>query len=360
MAFGRLLTIVVLAFCGLAGTAAAQSCQTMFQRLNRIDAADGGFGSAAENQRAEIARARTQLQRLGCAAGSGAPACGQVEATLAQMTQNLARLEARTRRTPEAERASLRRQLADAGCLERPATAQAPQTSAPPRAQPASSEPMQRPMGLFEMLFGGGQNPNTIANPPALTAALEGAPRAFTPRPQRDVSERQDDGPRPPDGRGVFRTLCVRTCDGYFWPISFSTRRSTFERHAEVCRAQCPNQDVRLFVHRNAGQWSDDAVDVDGERLRDLPGAFRFRTEFDSSCTCRPRVTEASIGERSEEDTASSTRGLRGSLDVVEPETEVRRSAPGPIITISASSQTPGPVGLNGLRQAAPILAPGQ
>jgi hypothetical protein len=364
MALGRLLTIVVLAFCGLAGTATAQSCQSMFQRLTRLDAADGGFGSAAENQRAEIARARTQLQRLGCAAGSGAPACGQVEATLAQMTQNLARLEARTRRSPEVERASLRRQLADAGCLERQATAQAPSASSPPRAQPVSSEPMQRPMGLFEMLFGGGQNqqPNTITNPPALTAALENAPRAFTPRPQRDMSERQDGGPRPPDGRGVFRTLCVRTCDGYFWPISFSTRRSTFERHAEVCRAQCPNQDVRLFVHRNAGQWSDDAVDIDGERLRDLPGAFRFRTEFDSSCACRPRFTEASLGERSEEDTASTTRGLRGSLDMVElePEAEVRRSGSGPIVTISASSQPRAPVGLNGLRQAAPILAPGQ
>ena len=348
MALGRGLAVVVIV--GLAGLvpAAANTCQALQQRLARLDTADGGFGSAAETQRAEISRARAQMARFACGGGGAHPQCPQIEARHAEMTQNLARLEARTRRGGEGERATIRRQMADAGC----------NAPAAPVAQPAPRAP-----NLFEVLFGGGGGGEPrlqhIPNPPALMAALARPPRDFTPRPREQAEGSQSSSSRPP-GRGSFRTLCVRTCDGYFWPISFTARRGSFERHAEVCRAQCPNQEVRLFVHRNAGEWSEDAVDVDGEPLRDMPGAFRFRTEFDSSCACRPRITEASIGERSEEDQAASTRGLRGGLDA-ERAPEPRADAgtpPGPIVSLVAHRATLAPLGQDGLRQGAGALVP--
>lgn len=287
------LVAAAVLLSGMVASASAQSCQALTQRLARIDASDGGFSSAVERQREEMGRARVQFARLGCDQGSGAAACGPLAATLSDMTRNLAALQRRTRASASSERADIRRQLAAAGCIGQ-ATARA-------------ETPSERPGGLFAFLFGGAGPPEAI--PVAMPSPAVFAPtqtRAFTPRGSDGESRRHT-----PTG-GNYRTLCVRTCDGFFWPLSFSTHRRSFQRHEEVCRAQCPNQEVRLFVHRNAGETSDDAVDVDGTPLRDQPGAFRFRTEFDPSCACRPRFAEVIADARSDETAPQvSERGLR-------------------------------------------------
>ena len=36
-------------------------------------------------------------------------------------------------------------------------------------------------------------------------------------------------------GGGTYRTLCVRTCDGYYFPISFKVTRAKFNTDSIAC-----------------------------------------------------------------------------------------------------------------------------
>ena len=107
----------------------------------------------------------------------------------------------------------------------------------------------------------------------------------------RDRGERPfnpfgDDAERP--GRssegGYFRTLCVRLCDGFPIPLSFSTPRSQFAKDARRCAQACPAG--RLFVYRNPGGNMEDMVDLDGRSYRRLATAFLHQTKHVENCTC--------------------------------------------------------------------------
>ncbi|RAI43994.1 DUF2865 domain-containing protein [Rhodoplanes roseus] len=92
-----------------------------------------------------------------------------------------------------------------------------------------------------------------------------------------------------PDGlqASTFRTLCVRTCDGYYFPISFQTNQSRFADDEQTCQRLCPAAEVQLFTHRNPGEEVGQAVSLAGHSYRDLPTAFKYRTTLDQACTCR-------------------------------------------------------------------------
>jgi len=87
---------------------------------------------------------------------------------------------------------------------------------------------------------------------------------------------------------GTYRTLCVRACDGYYFPISFSTVTSQFATDEQACRARCPGGDVALYVHRNPGEEAEQMVSLTGQPYTALPSAFRYRQEYDTSCGCGP------------------------------------------------------------------------
>ena len=87
--------------------------------------------------------------------------------------------------------------------------------------------------------------------------------------------------------RGTYRTLCVRTCDGFFFPISFATTRSHFPTDEARCQALCPGTEAKLFAHSNPGDGPEQMVDMNGQPYASMPTAFRFRTSFDASCTCK-------------------------------------------------------------------------
>lgn len=76
---------------------------------------------------------------------------------------------------------------------------------------------------------------------------------------------------------GTFRTLCVRTCDGYYFPISYSVTPDLFVRDERKCQAMCPGTDVRLYSHRVPGEESKDMVSGAGTPYSELPTAFRYR-----------------------------------------------------------------------------------
>lgn len=88
----------------------------------------------------------------------------------------------------------------------------------------------------------------------------------------------------------TFRTVCVRLCDGYYWPISFATTRSSFERDAAKCEASCGG--AKLYVYRNPGEEADDMVDLRGQPYKRLTTAFLYRTQYDAQCKCQPHPWE--------------------------------------------------------------------
>ncbi len=87
---------------------------------------------------------------------------------------------------------------------------------------------------------------------------------------------------------GTYRTLCVRTCDGYYFPISFSTVPDQFATDDQACQAMCPGAESRLYYHPNPGGGPENMVSMAGDIYTSLPTAFRYRESFDESCSCRP------------------------------------------------------------------------
>ncbi|MGI9384463.1 MAG: DUF2865 domain-containing protein, partial [Methyloligellaceae bacterium] len=87
---------------------------------------------------------------------------------------------------------------------------------------------------------------------------------------------------------GTYRTLCVRMCDGYYWPMTFSTSRGGFKRDQQRCQSSC-SAPAKLFVHRNPGGNADTMRDLSGKPYSGLPNAFRYRREYVETCRCRPQ-----------------------------------------------------------------------
>ena len=86
---------------------------------------------------------------------------------------------------------------------------------------------------------------------------------------------------------GTYRTLCVRTCDGYYFPISYSTVPGKFADDEQLCRRLCPAAEVTLYSHRNPGEDVARAVSTSGRSYSELPNAFSYRKQYNAACQCR-------------------------------------------------------------------------
>lgn len=110
--------------------------------------------------------------------------------------------------------------------------------------------------------------------------------------------EGSEDGALFHDGTSeTYRTVCVRLCDGYFFPVSFSTQAGHFARDAAVCKSSCQSA-ARLYVFANPGGTPEEMADLDGEPYRALKTAFLFRTRYDAACTCKPHPWDAASRDR--------------------------------------------------------------
>jgi Protein of unknown function (DUF2865) len=110
-------------------------------------------------------------------------------------------------------------------------------------------------------------------------------------------SERTDGSDWYEGDGGNHRTVCVRLCDGYFWPISFSTDSDNFDRDKRVCEKSCGSP-TRLFVHDNPGQDVEQMADLKGNPYAKLRTAFLFRTSYDESCKCNAHPWEQASKDR--------------------------------------------------------------
>jgi hypothetical protein len=82
-----------------------------------------------------------------------------------------------------------------------------------------------------------------------------------------------------------YRTLCVRVCDGYYFPISYATNRSHFKIDAAVCQSMYPPGEASLYVHRTTGEDATQAVSAfGGKPLASESFAFAYRSAYDKAC----------------------------------------------------------------------------
>jgi hypothetical protein len=279
---GALGVACLLALFGATSVATAQSypgdrgpagrnpvCVRLEASLASLDRAPGDARSeqsrqleeAADRQSRELERAQRQAQQMECDRTGflifgGPPAqCAPLVAQIQRMRSDLDRLRASMRQLPppsperDDQRRGLMVALAQNDCGPQYRRAAAPQ-----------ERDVERPRGLIETLFGGPVEPA----PPVAEAA-----------------------PVDPSAGSTFRTLCVRTCDGAYFPISYVTISQRFQSDAQLCRRQCPATEVALYTHRNPGEDISQAVSTDGRPYTELPNAFRFRREFDPTCSCK-------------------------------------------------------------------------
>ncbi|HKB00030.1 MAG TPA: DUF2865 domain-containing protein [Methyloceanibacter sp.] len=88
------------------------------------------------------------------------------------------------------------------------------------------------------------------------------------------------------DPGGRYRTVCVRLCDGFFYPIHYATYGSMVGPDAEACQSSCAAP-AELYVYRNPGQEIEQAVSLSGSAYMDLPVALRYRKEYVKGCSCK-------------------------------------------------------------------------
>lgn len=93
--------------------------------------------------------------------------------------------------------------------------------------------------------------------------------------------------PRATNGAQTYRTVCVRLCDGYYFPVSFSTLPSHFPQDADACSSKCAAP-AELYYYPNPGGAMDQAVALrTQEAYSKLKFAFRYRKEVVKGCSCK-------------------------------------------------------------------------
>jgi len=235
------------------------------------------YQEAQGKQQAELDRVTLQAKRMGCESSgffslfSGRSAeCGPVNNQIQQMRGNLDQITTSLERLRsggiggnerENQRRSVLLALAQNNC--------GPQYAAAARG----------PGNFIDSLFG---NNNATLPPPS---ADLGAPS------------------------GTFRTVCVRTCDGGYFPVSFATYQQRFQDDERTCKALCPATEATLFTYRNPGEDINQAVSISGQPYSSLPNAFKFRTEFNPSCACKAAGQTWSEALKSVDDRAGVEQG---------------------------------------------------
>ena len=153
---------------------------------------------------------------------------------------------------------------------------------------------------------------------------------------------------------GRYRTVCVRLCDGYFFPISNAASSSSFRSDLARCEQTCGGTPVRLFVHPTSTETTEDMQDLNGMPYRRLKTAFRFRTTFDAGCKCTAHPWEQQATDRHRLYTLEAARA-KGDANVVAELTALRAKIAEETRAAAASTRV-----ANARAVAAGIANPGQ
>ena len=84
---------------------------------------------------------------------------------------------------------------------------------------------------------------------------------------------------------GGYRTMCVRLCDGFYWPVRYGADSSQLVSDDRVCQSEC-GADARMFYQPIGSSGPDDLRDLNGKPYAKLANALRYRKVFDPQCRC--------------------------------------------------------------------------
>jgi len=216
------------------------------------------YEEASGRQQAELDRMVAQGRRAGCE-GSGfflfnawqsqTQQCVDLNRQISSMRGNLDRINVDLQR--------LRGGDLDRGAQRRSVMVALAQNNCGPQYRTAA----RAPGGFFDQLFGRDSG--------------EGEPA-----PSGDLANPEVQG-------GSLRTVCVRTCDGYYFPISYATNAARFAQDEKTCQRLCPAAEVMLFSYPTQGADITQATSISGQPYTALPNALKYRSEFNPSCTCK-------------------------------------------------------------------------
>ncbi|MGX7708319.1 DUF2865 domain-containing protein [Methylobacterium sp. Gmos1] len=107
------------------------------------------------------------------------------------------------------------------------------------------------------------------------------------PAPVRPAREPAPAASRHDGAASHARTVCVRTCDGYMFPLANLAKGDAAPAQEKACAAACPGAETALYTVR-AGEELDQAVSRAGKPYRSLAAAFSYRSRLTPSCSCNP------------------------------------------------------------------------
>jgi hypothetical protein len=136
--------------------------------------------------------------------------------------------------------------------------------------------------GFFQQLFGISSPAPRPSYRLGVPPARERAEDLQSHETRRDQSRTERDS-----GGRKYRTMCVRLCDGYYFPISNATTHQTFVRDANHCEASC-GAEARLFYMPSGDSDAAEMTDLTGLSYSALPNAFKYRKTLVSGCSCKP------------------------------------------------------------------------
>lgn len=272
------LAALLVVIC-LAAPALAQST-TCLRLVNELAALDSGGGfanaspryrqyeAAVRDQKAQIAKTERASRQSGCDRGGGIffanrALCDRIRSSLGQMYTNLDKLQrdlasmSPRRGGNDRQRRAILAEIQRNGCQGRIRTEEAAQ-----RAEPRRRTLLEQIFGVRTYREDGSRGQNSFDPDSGLTTRY-----------------------------GTFRTLCVRTCDGYYFPISFSTVPDRFAEDEQICQAMCPGQDVQLFFHAMPSQESEDMISYRTEEpYAKMSTAFAYREAVKPECSCQRAI----------------------------------------------------------------------
>ncbi|HET6377074.1 MAG TPA: DUF2865 domain-containing protein [Methylocella sp.] len=255
---GGAAALMALALLAAPAISQPADCVALAARIAALGDSGRGYtrhyGSGGQRLRAELDRAIRSARALGCdrqysSFEAQPPQCPGLNAQIRQMQASIA--------DAQASDAS-----ASAMAAKQPLIA----------AYNAYCRGQARDRGFFESLFG------------VLTPGGNPVPMGPQPAPDGDESEPG----KSKRARGGSQALCVRSCDGGYFPLSLSARQAEPDELTNLCQALCPNAEVSVYT-RVPYQDISTAVSIDGEiPYAEMPNALKFQKTFDPACTCKP------------------------------------------------------------------------
>ena len=152
--------------------------------------------------------------------------------------------------------------------------------------------PQVKAQSLFQKLFGIGGAP---ANQPLPQSRVQIPAYRFLrsnggshinrsqPRSQSQTSDEIG----PPDRGGPYRTMCVRACDGFYFPLRHQAQHKNFAPDVKSCRSAC-GDDAKLFYYPEETGSPDTMVDLADRKYSETVHAFAYRKALVDGCACKP------------------------------------------------------------------------